>query len=88
MLSESRALLGMVLIRLLSALIEFSAVVLMLSLANLRTAVRINALLGLVGPTILLLATLVGVAGLSAQASNPRWLLVPVGVGLVWLGTR
>ncbi len=88
MVSESRALLGMVLIRMLSACIEFSAALLMLSLANLRTAVRINAVLGLVGPTILLAATLVGLAGLSASSHNPRWTLVLLGVGLVWLGTR
>ena len=88
MMGESRALLGMVLIRTLSACIEFSAAVLMLSLANLRTAVRINAVLGLVGPAILLAATLVGIAGLSAQTTSPRWILVLIGVGLVFLGTR
>ncbi len=88
MVSESRALLGMALLRFLSACIELSAAFFMLSLANLRTAVRINAVLGLVGPTILMAATLVGIAGLSSQASQPRWVLVLLGVGLVWMGTR
>jgi len=85
---ETRALLGMVCIRLLSGTIELVAAGLMLWLANLRTALRINAFLGLVGPTILISATLVGIAGLAGRVAPGRLFLVACGVGLVFLGTR
>ncbi|MEW6523482.1 MAG: DUF2619 domain-containing protein [Bacillota bacterium] len=88
MSAETRALLGMVGIRVLSGTIELSAAFLMLSLSNLRSALRINAVLGLVGPAILAGATLVGVSGLAGRVPPQRLFLVVAGVGLVLLGTR
>lgn len=83
-----KALIGMVLVRMLSGMIEIGAALLMWKLADLRLAIRVNAALGLVGPTILLSATLIGISGLAGRLSAGRLLLLVCGVGMVLLGTR
>ncbi len=70
---------SMVLIRLLSATLEFSGAFLMWRFHRLDTAVRINGLLGLVGPIILTSTMLLGVAGLAVGK-------VPI-TKMVWIGT-
>jgi hypothetical protein len=85
---EDWALVGMVGIRLLSSLIEFSAAILMIRFGNVRSALRINAVLGLVGQAILISAGLVGIVGLAGKIALGRTFLILGGVGLVLLGTR
>jgi len=82
------ALVGMVLIRFLSSMIEFSAALLMIRMGTVQNAVRINAALGLVGQAVLITASLVGIAGLAGQISWPKTLMVLTGVCFVLLGTR
>ena len=60
----------------------------MLRFGKVVTAVRINALLGLFGPTILLLVTLTGVAGLAGKIAPARLALIIAGVGLIIAATR
>ena len=88
MISEARALTSMAFIRLLSGAIEITAALLMLRLANLRSAVRINALLGLIGPIILLSASFAGVAGMAGRVQTPKLLMIVLGVALILFGTR
>jgi len=78
----------MAFIRLLSGAIEITAALLMLRLANLRSAVRINALLGLIGPIILLSASFAGVAGMAGRVQTPKLLMIVLGVALILFGTR
>lgn len=78
----------MALIRFLSASIEFSAAVLMLYLNRVESALQINAALSLVGPTVLLLVTAVGLAGLAGHLPVGRFLLVILGVGLILYAVR
>ncbi len=70
---------GMVIIRLLSATLEFTGAFLMWRFQRLDTAVRINGFLGLVGPLILTSTMLLGVAGLALGK-------MPVGK-IFWIGT-
>jgi len=88
LISEARALTSMAFIRLLSGAIEITAALLMLRLANLRSAVRINALLGLIGPIILLSASFAGVAGMAGRVQTPKLLMIVLGVALILFGTR
>ena len=82
------AVVGMAVLRLISACIEASAALLMLRLGSTRWALVINSLLGIVGPTILLATTIIGVAGLAHQLEPRRMVMVLVGAGLVICGTR
>lgn len=79
---------GMALVRLLSAVAELTGAYLMLRLNRLDAAVRVNALLGLIGPLVLLAATAIGVAGLADRLSPSKLLMILTGVGLILLGTR
>ncbi len=79
---------GMALLRMISGTIELTAAVLMLHFHNLETACRINGLLGLVGPTILILVSALGVAGLAGKLEAWKLALVVCGVLCILVGTR
>ena len=88
MTGEDKTLLAMALMRMLSSLVEVSAAVLMLRLGKVTSALRINAVLGLFGPTILLLVTLTGVAGLAGKVPPTKLGLIILGVSLIFAATR
>lgn len=79
---------AMVLLRMLSAGVELTAAWMMWKIGRLETAVQINVALGLFGPTILVLATLAGVAGLAGKLPVAKLLLIGVGVLCILLGVR
>lgn len=78
----------MAFIRFASSMMEFCAAMLMLHMARVDAAVKINAVLGLVGPAIFISITVLGIAGLADQLSVTKLLLVVTGVVLIFLGTR
>jgi hypothetical protein len=75
-------------IRLLSASIEITAALLMLRLNRVEAALRINGVLGLVGPTILIAVTLLGVVGLAGRIAPAKIVLIFAGVYLILYGSR
>jgi hypothetical protein len=77
----------MVGIRLLSASIEFTGALLMWRLGRLDMAVRVNSFLGLVGPLVLTVTMLVGVAGLATRLPLTKLLWIGAGVLLILIGT-
>lgn len=85
---EGLAVRSMALLRLFSGALEMTAAYLMVRLGRVEDAVRINGLLGLAGPTVLVLVSLLGIGGLSAQVPWPRLGIIACGVLLILLGTR
>ncbi|MDK2888711.1 MAG: hypothetical protein PWP72_1589 [Thermoanaerobacter sp.] len=81
-----RIVLSMALLRLLSSSIEFSAAMLMLYFNRVETALKINSLLALVGPTILLTTTSLGLAGLAGKVSLSSMAIILLGVALIFIG--
>ncbi|MFZ5899094.1 MAG: YqhV family protein [Bacillota bacterium] len=79
---------GMAGLRFLSASIEFSAAMLMLYFGRIETAFQINALLSIVGPTVLMLVTALGLCGLAGKVSPIGTAMVIAGVALIFLGIR
>lgn len=79
---------GMALLRFLSASVEVTAALLMLRLGRVDAAFRINALLGLIGPVILIAVTAVGLFGLAGKISYARFGMIALGVTLILFGTR
>jgi len=75
-------------LRFLSSAIECAAALYMLRLFRVRDALRLNAVLGLVGPTILILVTIIGVLGIAEKLSVERIALILVAVVLVFVATR
>lgn len=79
---------GMAGLRFLSGLIEVSAALLMLYFGTVQKAVMINAGLALVGPTVLILVTTLGLIGMADKLEFWRMLVVMGGVGLIIWGVR
>ena len=87
-MSEGKFILTMGTMRVISGLVEFLAALFILRVARVEDAVRINALLGLVGPTVFLLATAVGLAGMAERLSLAKAALLLSGIALILTATR
>ncbi|NLI12857.1 YqhV family protein [Pelotomaculum propionicicum] len=81
-----KIVLGMAGVRFLSATIEFSAALLMVWFGRVETAFKINALLAIVGPTVLLTVTSLGLIGLAGKSSPLGMLIIVCGVVLIFVG--
>lgn len=79
---------GMAGLRLLSGSIEVIAALLMLYYGTIERAVMVNAFLSLVGPTVLILVTTIGLIGLADKLDFTKMLIVMCGVGLILYGVR
>ncbi|MBS4031443.1 MAG: YqhV family protein [Clostridiales bacterium] len=75
-------------LRIFSGLLEVCAALLILRLNRVDTALRINSVLAVIGPTILLAGIMVGVVGLSDRLPLTRLLLIYGGAFLIFWGTR
>jgi len=86
--SFDKIVLSMALLRVLSSGIEFSAAMLMLYFNRVETAFKINAMLALVGPPIMVCVTALGLVGLAGKVSPVGMLSIVMGVGLIFFGVR
>lgn len=75
-------------LRIVSATIEFSAALLMLYFNRVETAFKINCTLALVGPTVLLTTTSLGLAGLAGRVSFSTMAIILTGVALIIIGVN
>lgn len=85
-LIQDKIVIGMAGLRFLSASIEFTAAVLMLMYGRVEMAFKINALLAMVGPAILLTVTTLGLIGLAGKIATSGMMIVILGVILIFIG--
>lgn len=85
---EAQLARGMVVLRALSAAVEVTAVLVMLRLSRIESLLRLNSVLGLIGPLIFLAVSALGLAGMVGRVGPGRFLLIAAGILLVILGTR
>lgn len=85
---EGKVVGGMALFRMISAAIEVTAALLMLKFGRVETAFQINALLGLVGPVILIAVSALGLVGLSGKVPVTKFALLIAGVSLILIAAR
>ncbi|MFJ7826888.1 YqhV family protein [Psychrobacillus sp. NPDC096623] len=78
-----KALLFIIILRLLSGSIELSAAMLMIKFNDLEKAFYINSLLALVGPVVLIVTTGIGLTGLSEKISLTRMVCLFAGILLI-----
>jgi len=81
-----KIVLGMAALRFLSSTIEFTAAFLMLRYNNVETAFRINALLAMVGPTVMITVTSLGLIGLAGKVPIQSMFFIAAGVVLIFIG--
>lgn len=79
---------SMAAVRLVSASIELTGALLILRAGRVDAALRINGLLGLAGPLVLITVTAIGVAGLAGRVPLGKILLIFIGVYLILYGSR
>lgn len=77
---------SMAAMRCLSSMIEFSAAMLMLKFNRVETAVKINAFLALVGPTVFIIVTSLGLIGLAGKVPISKMVFIVAGVTLIFIG--
>lgn len=82
------ALLGIVLLRLISGSMEIIAALLIFKINSLEQALKINAILASIGPLIFLGAMYLGLTGLSRNLSFSRAIFIYTGVALIFWGLR
>ena len=80
-------LISMFVMRLISSLIEFCGALLFLKFNSVETALRINAILGLIGPLFFSFISFVGLYSLAGRISLIKFLLIFTGILLVIIGT-
>lgn len=77
---------GMAAARLLSATVEFTAAMLMLKFGRVETAFKINSVLAMIGPTVMLTVTGLGLIGLVGKVSLSSIAIIVSGVALIFIG--
>ncbi|MFA7467037.1 MAG: YqhV family protein [Desulfotomaculaceae bacterium] len=85
-LNLDKVVLSMALLRFLSSSIEFTAAMLMLYFNRVDVAFKINAVLAMVGPTIFIGVTTLGLVGLAGKVSLLGMASIATGVFLIFLG--
>ena len=87
-LVKDKFVFGMAVIRMMSGFIEFSAGLIMLKLDRVEHAMKINVLLALIGPMVLITVTTIGLAGLAGKVSPSKMLIIGTGVVLIFIGVN
>ncbi|MBB5356392.1 hypothetical protein HNR43_002376 [Anoxybacillus mongoliensis] len=73
-------------LRFLSAAIELSAAIVMLSLNDVKKALAVNTLLAAVGPTIFFVVMMVGLVAVANELSLFKLVWIGVGVVCILIG--
>lgn len=76
------------LLRLISGSIEVLSALLIIYFNNVETALKINALLAIVGPTVLVVVTSLGILGIAGKVSLLKMLTILSGVILIFIGVN
>jgi len=84
----NKTVLVMALIRAFFGLLGLLGAFLMLRYNDVSSAVRINAVIGSIGPFVFLSVSLMGLSALASSVPLSKILLILVGIGLIMLGTK
>jgi hypothetical protein len=79
---------SMATIRVISGLLEIMVAIIFLKSGRVENALRMNAFLGLIGPLVFLLVSVLGVVAIAVKLSWPKMILVCLGIIMVMLGTK
>lgn len=85
---ESRLVLTMACMRVIAGSLEVAAALLMLRFGRVEAAFRINAWLGIIGPTIFLIVSSLGLAGMVGQVPPLKAVLLLGAVILILSSTQ
>lgn len=78
---------GMAILRVISGLIEIVAALIIFRIGRVEAALRINSILGLVGPVVFIAVSALGVVTIAVRLTPVKIGLLVVGIVMVLLGT-
>jgi len=84
---EENTLNNMALLRVISGLVEILIAIAFLKFGKVETALRLNAFLGLIGPLIFILVSVLGITVMTMRLSWSKMICLILGSILVLLGT-
>lgn len=88
-LVKDKVVFFMALLRFLSCFIELTAALLFLKFDSIEKALKINAVLAIIGPSIMTAVMLTGLAGLSSKGIPvQKFLIILSGVILIFVGVN
>jgi uncharacterized membrane protein HdeD (DUF308 family) len=87
MLKENTVM-AMAALRVFSGVLEICAALFIIRFNRIDTALRVNGILAVIGPTILLMGIMLGVSGLTDRLPLGRLVLIYLGAFLIFWGTR
>ncbi|MNJ37442.1 hypothetical protein D3C77_322600 [compost metagenome] len=77
---------SMATIRIISGSIEIAAALLMFKLGRVDKALAVNSMLAFVGPTVLLITTAIGLAGMADKLSWSKLIWIGCGISCLLIG--
>lgn len=86
--SFEKIVLIMASLRILSGSVELVAAILMLKFNTIEKALIVNSSLALVGPTILILTTAIGLSGIAVNISIFKIFIIFLGIALIIYGIK
>ena len=85
---ERKVLAQIAMVRAISGILEISAALVIIRLRRIEAALRINALLGLIGPLVFLAVIALGIVALAVKISPVKIILRLAGAFFILWGTR
>ncbi|NLY89024.1 MAG: DUF2619 domain-containing protein [Firmicutes bacterium] len=85
---ERKVLSQIAMLRAISGILEISAALVILRLSRIEAALRINAVLGLIGPLVFLAVSALGIVALAVKTSPVKIISLVAGACFILWGTR
>ncbi len=85
---ERTILNNMAVIRIISGLLEIAVAFIFLKMGRVDSALRMNAFLGLVGPLVFIVVSVLGIAAIAVRLPWYKVFLISFGMVLVLIGTK
>lgn len=85
---ERKVLSQIAMLRAISGILEISAALVILRLRQVEAALRINAVLGLIGPLVFLAVSALGIVALAVKVSPWKIILLVAGACFILWGTK
>jgi hypothetical protein len=85
---EQTVLNNMAVIRIISGLLEIATAIIFIKVGRVDSALRLNAFLGLIGPIVFILVSVLGIAAIAVKLSWVKLVLLSLGLLLVIVGTK
>jgi hypothetical protein len=85
---EQTVITNMAVIRVISGLLEIATAIVFIKVGRVNSALRLNAFLGLIGPVVFILVSVLGIAAIAVKLSWIKLVLLSLGIVLVMVGTK